>query len=843
MFISHTSELRAYPVERSFVAAVESAVTQAGDVVVDMAYFAARDTSPAVVCREAVAGADVYVLVAGFRYGMPVRDRPEVSYTELEFETAGELGIPRLVFLLDEATVGPVALTRDVKYAARQEGFRERVNDSGLTAAVVSSPEALELAVFRALRGLPRPEPATGTGAAVRVWNVPARVAGFTGRRELLDGVAETLAGEGPVVVSAIAGMGGVGKTSTVVEYAHRHAGDYDVVWWISAEDPDLVPAQLVLLGQALRLVGADEPVAAAVPRVLGELRDRERVLLVFDNAEHPDLLTPYLPGGQVRVAITSRHPHWDGVATTLPVDVFTADESARFLHTHAPTLTDAQVTAIGDALGRLPSALHQAAALLTDGDLTPDQYLELLDSRAQDLLQRGHDHDIPGGRTSVTASWSLAFDALATHDPAALQLLTLLAWLAPEPVPLTLITDHPDLLPQPLAGVAADPLRIADTMRILRRRALARVQTDNLQLHRVPAALLRTNPTHPQATTAHPWPATALLLMHHNMPDEPWNNPAVWPQWQRLLPHLLTTTAPDRQNHLTTHQDTLIDLLDDISTYLGTSGQPLQALSHAQRAHRIARDHHGPDHPITLGTTTRLAIWLATLGRYQAARELNEDTLTRSRRVLGDDHPDTLSSASNLAAYLHELGEHQAARELNEDTLTRYRRVLGEDHLNALNSANNLALYLHALGDYQAARELNEDTLTRCRRVLGEDHPDTLASANNLAVDLHALGDYQAARELNEDSLTRCRRVLGEDHPDTLASANNLALHLHVLGDYQAARELNEDTLTRRRHVLGEDHPETLRTTRNLVQVLRDLDQHDEADALQAYIDNASGS
>ena len=139
-----------------------------------------------------------------------------------------------------------------------------------------------------------------------------------------------------------------------------------------------------------------------------------------------------------------------------------------------------------------------------------------------------------------------------------------------------------------------------------------------------------------------------------------------------------------------------------------------------------------------TRWAAARYLAWaLRDMGRYAEARELDEDTLARRRRVLGDDHPDTLSSANNLAIDLRNLGEYQAARDLDEDTLARRRRVLGEDHPDTLTSANNLAIDLSNLGEYQAARDLDEDTLARYRRVLGEDHPDTLTSANNLAIDL----------------------------------------------------------------------------------------------------------
>src|SRR5215469_4957192 len=102
VFLSHTSDLGKPDEKGSFVAAAVAAVLRARHAVTDMAYFAARDTSPANVCVDMVAQSDVYVGIIGLLYGSPVRDRPDVSYTELEFETAGEHGQPRLIFLIRE---------------------------------------------------------------------------------------------------------------------------------------------------------------------------------------------------------------------------------------------------------------------------------------------------------------------------------------------------------------------------------------------------------------------------------------------------------------------------------------------------------------------------------------------------------------------------------------------------------------------------------------------------------------------------------------------------------------------------------------------------------------------
>ena len=155
----------------SYVAAVERAVTVAGHVIVDMADFAAGGQPPARVCAEMVRGCDVYVGVLGTRYGSPVLDQQEVSYTELEFGTATKAGLDRLVFLLDTAAadVGiPVAELIDREFGARQDAFRRRVQDSGLLTQSFANPAGLGQLVERALRNLAqtRRRSAAGSGAS-----------------------------------------------------------------------------------------------------------------------------------------------------------------------------------------------------------------------------------------------------------------------------------------------------------------------------------------------------------------------------------------------------------------------------------------------------------------------------------------------------------------------------------------------------------------------------------------------------------------------------------------------------------------------------------------------------
>jgi hypothetical protein len=540
--------------------------------------------------------------------------------------------------------------------------------------------------------------------------------------------------------------------------------------------------------------------VAATVDRLLAELRGRTRWLLVLDNAERPQDVAAYLPGGAGQVLITSRSPGWGALGGRLEVDVLARAETVALLRARIPALSEELADKLAAELGDLPLAAAQAAAYLEQTDLPPADYLRRFRAHRTTLLTRG---DVVGYSGRIDTAWALSLERLRDQDAAAVQLLELAAFLAPEPIPLWLFGGHPEQLDEPLHGTAADPDALADTVGALVGYSLARRSPDGFQLHRLVQAVIRhqLDPDRQQATAER---VVALLAAAH--PGDP-EDPARWPVYAALAPHVLAT--PSLGDHSPAGRRLVLATIHHLQAHGDCSG------SHAARA--VAeqlldrcRSILGPDHPDTLTAASTLIRALVSLGEAEQARALGEDTLRRCRQVLGPDHPTTLTAAGALTRALDQLSEAEPARALGEDTLRRCRRVLGSDHLTTLPSAATVTGTLARLGEAEPARALGQDTLQRCRRVLGPDHLTTLRTAGALTGALARLGEVEAARTLGQDTLERCRRVVGSDHLTTLGAAATLTGALVGVGEAEAARALGQDTLQRCQRVLGSGHPIT---------------------------------
>ncbi len=664
--------------------------------------------------------------------------------------------------------------------------------------------------------------PPTPTDAAAptphrpAAWNVPGRLATFTGRDDLLETIHRQLTADGRVAVTGISaatalhGLGGVGKTQLAIEYAWRHAHDYSLVWWIDAEQASLIGERIAGLGVPLGLSLSGE-VGQDAASVLAALRQRTDWLLIFDNVELAQDIQSWLPIGG-NILITSRNPVWGGVATRIQVDMLARAETRLLLSRRVGNLDSVTADGLADELGDLPLAVEQAAAYLETTGLTPATYLERFRNSRGQMISRGRDL-VYGG--SVDTAWELTLDRLQQRTPAAVQLLQLCAHLGPHPIPLSLFREHHDiLLTSGQAAVVASEVDFDDLIGILLSFSLARRDGDAIQVHRLVSAVVRAH----QMPDAHQSTADTVCRLVTTAATSDPQDPTTWPTWTALGAHLLHLSASlglEDRHHLR-------GTLAAYCWYLFARGD-------YNAARRLDTAHHGAyrvllgdDHADTIAVAHNLGAVLSVLGEHETARALKHDVLIRRRRQLGPDHLTTLVSATNLAYDLRHLGQFEQARTLNEDTLDRLRRTVGDNHLDTLHTCHNLANDLSKLGEHEHARALNEDTLVRLREQAGGQHPDTLRVAGALANSLGALGDHEGARRLTADTLAKQQQVLGPDHHETLDTASCLAAHLTSLGYREAAQNLAEETLARQRRILGAAHSNTITTANLLADIMR---------------------
>ena len=638
------------------------------------------------------------------------------------------------------------------------------------------------------------------------------RPVSLAGREGLLAELDTTLsAGDGhsgPRVV-ALSGLGGAGKTSVALEYAHRHLAEVGLAWQFPADEPSVMAAGFGELASQLgarELLDTRDPVAS-VHGVLAAYR--AKWLLVFDNAPSRASVQAFLPpAGRGRVLITSRDQIWPP-SQALEVPALDQQTAAGFLGNRTGDPDEQAALELGGELGGLPLALEQAAAYVQASGDTLAGYLASFRQRRADLLRRGEPTGYP---QTVATTWTLAFEDLAQAAPGAAGLLRLLASCAPEAIPLRLLLQpHPDLVGRlgsevaPVLGpLLEDRLAAGDAIGALRRYSLIGPPADGtVSMHRlVQAVTVDQMP----AELASQWRQAAAALIEAAIPADT-ALPGTWPACAALLPHA----------------QAVLDLTSDgmwqIARYLGESGS-YPAARDLFRVIADARgedDAYGAEHPHTLAARVHLAYWTGAAGDAAAARDQFAALLPVSERVLGPEHPETLTTRGSLASWTGEAGDAAAARDQCAALLPVRERVSGPEHPDTLTARGNLAYWTGQAGDAAAARDQCAALLPVIERVLGAEHPETLTARDNLAVWTGAAGDAAAARDQCAALLPMIERVLGPEHPDTLTTRGNLAGWTGRAGDAAAARDQYAALLPVRERVSGPEHPYTLTTRANL--------------------------
>jgi Tfp pilus assembly protein PilF len=655
-------------------------------------------------------------------------------------------------------------------------------------------------------------------GSLPNIWNVPLnRNPHFTGR----DGYMETLhttlhSGKYAALTQALTGLGGIGKTQIAVEYTYRFASEYDVVWWIRAEDRTTLIADFLNLGDHFHIDQYESSEQRLkISLIRRWLETHNKWLLIFDNAQDlKDLYNPtnaaenFLPqASSGHILITSRNPNWSSVVHPLDIQLFSKDEAIEFLQKRTGLSDETGASNLAKELGYLPLALEQAAAFIVETPgLTFQDYVKLFNERHKQLWAT--EKPPINYPATVATTWSLSIDRIKKENTDSADLLNLCAFFAPEKIPTSILKKQ-----------IKDDLRFAEMIKILKKYSLIEATAEKISVHRLVQLVTR---DHLSKKERQKWISRGILLLNDVFVFHP-DYPETWSESSRIAPHAISATAFAEEDFV--EMEWTAQLVGNLGTYFQHFAEYEQALSFDERSLHIAEKIYSPNHKEIATAANNLGVLQMILGDFKGAKKYLERALQINESLLGSEHENVAMGASNLGSILRSLGYFTEAKAQLEKAIAIYTKKGVNRHPEITKSLNNLGGVLHDLGDFSGALRQYEQALEIDEKTYGPIHPEVARDVNNIGLILQDWGEPQKAKIQFERSLKINTEVFGQNHPQVAISLNNLGRVMQDLDDLPSARQFLEQSLKIYESKFGSDHPEVARVANNLGVVLEDMD------------------
>lgn len=706
-------------------------------------------------------------------------------------------------------------------------------------------------------------------GMAAPLWGgVPPRNPTFTDRCEAMDLIREVLTGNASddragLRSCALQGLGGVGKTSLAVEYAHRFRKDYRLIWWVRAQHGASIADDLARLLVALTgETKVDQ--ADGFPRLWNELADREPWLIVYDNAKAPAALRELWPsGGGGDVIVTSRTDNWaELVDEAITVEVFSRDDAVSLLRARTHDDDEPSAAEVADRLGRLPLALVQAAAYVNQTRTTFEHYAQLITQQVGDVLATTppSDYNVP-----VAITWSMSIAEANAQAPGARELLIFWSFLASEQIRRDMAASCAPNLPDPLPKIVTNSVRYDLAIAALTHYSLVSADVDYMRVHRLVQLTVRLSLSEDERRA---WAAIAVRALSYLFPRRP-RDPDTWEVCSQLTPHVLVASAYATQlgadeptgdllmragiyNMARDFLDPAADLLRmAVIDYERTEGTEslevaaacvelarvffrqaklVEALPVSERAIRIRERLNGTEDPGLVEPLRQLGATFLELSRFDEATDSYERALRIVESTHGDDAWEALPILSSLAWLNWRKGHYRTALRLGERQL-RIDTSAGSPDLHTTASVHSeLGVFYGAMGELDVAIQHESQSIEMYAVGDGPESYDTLKCEEALAGFLIKRGETTRAIELVDHALRGLSRIHGGDHPDlgivlknraTAFLAENRPTEAHE--DLVRAVGIYED-------YFGPDHPYVAHTLAPLAQAQLMLGERDSA-------------
>ncbi|MEA2560347.1 MAG: hypothetical protein QOH06_1851 [Acidobacteriota bacterium] len=605
------------------------------------------------------------------------------------------------------------------------------------------------------------------------------------GRSEELQALAQTLAEDGPSGLQALVlhGLGGIGKTRLAIEYAWRFGRRYQAMLFVLADSPDGLNSGLAALARAdlLDLPERNHPAEnEVIGAVLRWLRENPGWLLILDNVDTKEArlavtkLLPALTSG--RVLITSRRRDWPAGVRRRAIDRVLLQPAAEFLlertrEDRKREEDDAeQALRLAELLDGLPLALEQAGAYIVHTQISLADYLAEWQRESEGVLS-WHDEGAMQYPASLAVTWQRSFQQLS---PTAKAVLRLVAFLAPDAIPMALLESGEEIVQQ-AASLLADeagqqmvPRKVRDDLAELRSLSLISGQSDLFTMHRLMQEVVRNQIPEEKRVDC----LELVLALIEGFAPNPADEVRTWPVWDLLRPHAIQLLAHVERASLISLSSA--GVMSELGLLFGAKGLYSEAEPLMRKALEIQERLSSGNRSAVGISLNNLGMLLKVTGRLEEAEPL----MRRSMEIFfcsADLHPHATTPINALALLLMEKQQWVEAEELLRRALILDQDMYGEAHTYVGRDLHNLALLLISTGRTAEAEPLNRRSLEILRAIHGETHPKPARVMQVLAGILRDLGRPDEAEPLARQALEILERILGPDHPMTQSARHDL--------------------------------------------------------------------
>ncbi|RDW58337.1 hypothetical protein BP5796_12267 [Coleophoma crateriformis] len=660
----------------------------------------------------------------------------------------------------------------------------------------------------------------------------------FVGRAEILHSLEEALRSE--VTRIAVVGLGGIGKTATITEFAYR-VFEKDIassIFWIDASSDVSFVRDHEYTSRRLQwhLAQSESPESLLTQFYNRLSLEPGTKVVIWDNVDHPDDLihfTEALTSTQsLCIIITSRNASFSrdfakDTAGLIELSGLSMLESVKLLRGVVESGDEDTLQEVSYRLEGIPLAIVQAVSYMRRQRLSPQKYKSLLDE-AEDR-NKNHDGVLEfANNTTIFQTLEISLNSLEKKDMLAVKILSFVSNLDASHIPIFLLVH---LSSDSVPHISMDNLD--ESIGSLQNYSLVNLTQDEgfLDMHRVVQRFMRERLYKKGNITQ--WENAALRAISDEFPLGDFED---WEKCGELLPHALVVlecdSAKDDKNYSYRQK-----LLKRAGIYLMETGRYVVSEKLLEEGYIISMKHYGPVSSESQSVSSLLARLFLRMGKLKDAEGLELQVIESTTKTLGLEHPDTLASSANLASIYRNQGRWREAEKLEVHVLEIRRKLLGEEHPDTLTSMVNLASTYRNQGRWNEAEKLELQVVESSKKVLGLEHPDTLRSMSNLALTFWYQGRWNDAEKLELQVLESSKKVLGLEHPDTLTSMSNLATTYGSQGRSEEAEVLEAQVLETRKRVLGLEHPDTLTSMSNLSLLLSNQGRIKEAENIGVQV------